>query len=208
RCHRGMRADKVYPLKEGGFLHAPHFAKNYPCENCHVSGVHGRPGVKSDCKSCHHDRKIVGQQPTCKGCHPAQHKMTRGTGGVGIKDNPGLMPRETCLSCHFKEGENPRPTLAVCGNCHPASHITLMRDGQNAVRKTISRIQLLEKTATEAAQKGQLTAPAAEDVRKAAQNLNFVLTDKTMGAHNMGYTDQLLDHSEKTFRRALDQVRK
>lgn len=208
RCHRGMRADKVYQRKEGGFLHAPHFTKGFPCEKCHVAGRHGLPGVKADCKSCHHDRKVVGQQPPCQGCHPAQNSMVRGTGGAGIKDNPGLMPKQTCLSCHFKEGENVRPTSAACGSCHPATHVAMMPKWQDTVRKAIARIQPFEKAANEAAQKGRLNEEAAEEVRKASQNMNFVLTDKTMGVHNVAYTDQLLNYSEKMFKEALGQARK
>lgn len=81
-----------------------------------------------------------------------------------------------------------------------------MRKGRNLLGGKSSRSAAQSHFEPSNSAPRHLIARSRAEVRKASQNLSFVLTDKTLGVHNVACTDQLLNHSEKTLREALSQA--
>jgi nitrate/TMAO reductase-like tetraheme cytochrome c subunit len=172
-CHAD-RSQKMTgdPVK----LHRDHVTNHkVECFECHLEIRHGKLEVKS----------LLA--PYCAGCHGNLHSLQEGmylgTGGLDTPSVPSAMfgADVSCVACHkgaehgrLTTGAFPRATAESCVSCHGVVYKRVFERWQKETRKP-SR------------------ASARTLIAQAEKNLDLVAADGSYGAHNIIYTNALLE---------------
>jgi len=211
-CHNQQAHLDRYAETE--FLHRNHVTDHsVDCLECHTEIHHSLPPreqhYRGDCTNCH------------VGAHGAPAGVYRGTGGRGVKDDPGVMylARVTCNGCHrppFPDAPTPvagatfQADPLACIDCHGTGFEGMTEAWQGEVRATVKRVRSavdeLHGMLAEEWEEGD-PAKARQHYDDAAFNLGLVLLDRSEGAHNLPYVRGLLRRAAEDVRegvRALD----
>ncbi len=212
-CH--IDAEKLETVFNGlRFVHGPHLeSAGLDCDSCHDPGRHGESIVTGDdCQGCHEPGDAI----ACKGCHVAQRATAEGKGATGIEETPSWMVDLDCDDCHTRPHESGSRSLTLesCVGCHEAGYDEMVDAWQ---QETKARLERLESARTNVSrlQVWALTGGAsppglreAESLRKRAEEyLAWVRRDRSLGVHNIEFTELLLDGAAKRLRQAEELLR-
>lgn len=198
RCHADRRREATDPVK----LHRVHVTDHkVECYECHEEIKHGSreltPLLAPECAACH------------GGMHNVQEMVYLGTGGLDTPNTPSEMfeGNVSCAGCHtagitimgYSGGEAsfPRAGGESCVACHGAGYDKMLARWQTETKKSFNRGKDLVARAKAAVYARGATAPelarARTFIAQAEQNLDLVARDESFGAHNIIYTNALIE---------------
>jgi hypothetical protein len=177
------------------FLHRNHVTNHkVECFTCHspikhqITGLHYRGQPAEACSGCHQG-----------GEHQAEVSMYMGKGARFVPDRPNRMAviNMDCDVCHQRgPGTTPQGTCRECHGGLTDGMIQrwkgIVRDGQENLLKEISAA----KAAPQAKSGGRVT----QTIKDAEYNYNFIKNGH--GVHNIVYTAELMEATEKALRAA------
>jgi hypothetical protein len=190
-CHN--EPERVVLFDNTELVHRTHIAEhNVECTQCHVPMEHRVVSLRStfelDCRSCH--------QRT----HEAQQRLYAGFGGHGTEDQPSSMflARVSCQSCHGLatevqgHEEVQAAGEATCMSCHGIRYANILPSWQQEIeRRTATATRIVSGARAAVAGAPVRTRALADSlVRQAEENVSVVSVGR--GAHNVGYSDELL----------------
>jgi hypothetical protein len=210
-CHVGIEKRTV-PFNDIKFSHETHIAgKGLKCSNCHAPREnHGKTFMKI-CADCHHGKGI--KKVKCEDCHVNIKRLIQGKGGIGVKEMPSnKLDVVECIDCHRGVLAKKKDTFDVikkrCIECHDQSY------GEMAVRWKTTSEELLKKLDPKLAQvkeeidridrRGGHTFVYRKLYGEAEFNYNLAKNGK--GAHNLEYTEELLEFANRRLDEAIKQV--
>lgn len=202
RCY-SCHPDRSNMTNEPFQLHLYHVTNNkVECSECHLEIQHGKLEVSS------------ALAPNCAGCHGDSHSLQQGmylgTGGLDTPNVPSAMfgAAVACNACHEApahgisggaagNGMFPRATGESCASCHGVVYKRMLERWQKETRKTYERARALVNSAKAAVYATGPRDPSRASARtliaQAEKNLDLVAADGSYGAHNIIYTNALLE---------------
>jgi len=212
-CHVGIEKRNV-PFNDIKFSHETHSAgKGQKCSDCHAPREnHGKTFMKN-CAECHHGKEI--KKVKCQDCHVSVNRLIQGKGGIGIKETPSnKLDVVECIDCHRGVAAKKKdPFDAIkkrCIECHDQSY------GETVVRWKATSEDLLKKLEPKMAKvkeeidridrRGGHTFVYRKLYGEA--EFNFNLAKKGNGAHNLEYTEELLEFANHRLDEAIKQLAK
>ncbi len=180
-------------------IHDEHVVKeSIKCFTCHGQIRHGKIQMydvfSPDCQQCHGNR------------HSVQEKVFSGSGGTNVPviPDPMFLSDVTCEGCHSSmpggngvagvhgissriAGAGSVAPFSTCSLCHDRRYDTLVTMWQENVKTRIRNIELAR--AKEYLLTGKKPSPD--------KNLDLVIRDGSLGAHNNRYVNLVLDQSGK-----------
>ena len=199
------------------------------CLQCHSADYRADPDnvtlatavYPNSCSACHLDHvtegRFAGDKGThelskpknviCVDCHSAsgaqpgqtppssQVEIFTGTGGVGVSDSPGIhsnIMADGCVTCHLSD-HTFRADTAVCAKCHVTNAEAKLTEARDKVQGKLDELlPLLD----------SFEDKVSQDYLDAKFNIDLVRISNDFGAHNLGYSDSLLSHSESLLKQA------
>ncbi len=210
RCH----PDRTLEVGTHDELHKTHITdRKVECFECHEEIVHGRhevsPLLGRDCTACHGDM------------HSTQNEMYIGTGGVNVKGtaDPMFAAGIGCTGCHTGEKEVsghegsmahfPAADEEACVNCHGNLFSAMLPNWQSETKEHYGEAVRIISNANNkiAPYLGTPTGDEAQELVKGAEkNLLLVALDESWGAHNVVYTNRLIEGAVKDANKAVKLV--
>jgi len=177
-----------------------------------IEGVTFDGGLGNLCVNCHQPRRdfpaaddagnITGISSHWGPHHGPQSAMLLGEAGAGVEGSasPHMKVEDTCVSCHMGEGANHtwEVQTGVCAECHGEDFD--FEEAQAEVQVLLDELGAKLVTAgvlsSNDADGHPTVSEAPADLAAALWNWIYVAhEDKSMGAHNMGFTIDLLEYS-------------
>jgi len=215
RCY-SCHADRSNEVTEPVQLHRIHVTDHkVDCLECHLEIRHGTldmsPLLAPNCSSCHGDM------------HSTQEEFYIGTGGLDTPDVPGAMFASgvSCAGCHnapthgapvgtSESGAFPRASSDECAACHGVVYKKTLQRWQQETKKSYEKASGLVAQA-----KAAVYATGADDpkrayprtlISQAEKNLELVARDGSYGAHNIIYTNGLIETAALKADKAAEKV--
>jgi hypothetical protein len=212
-CHVGMEKRTV-SFNDTKFSHETHIAGNgQRCSDCHSPREnHGKTFIKN-CAECHHGKEI--KKVKCDDCHASIKKLIQGKGGIGVPERPSnKLDVVECIDCHrgvlAKKKDSFDAIKKRCIECHDQSY------GEMVVRWKATSEDLLKKIEPKMAKvkeeinRVDLSGGHTFVFRKlyGEAEFNYNLAKNGKGAHNLEYTEELLEFANRKLDEAIKQVAK
>jgi hypothetical protein len=212
-CHVGMEKRTV-PFNDIKFSHETHVGRNgLKCSDCHATRENHGKTFQKNCIECHHGKSI--KKVKCEDCHVSVKRLVHGKGGIGIKERPSnKVDVVECIDCHRGVAVKKKDTFDAikkrCIECHDESY------GEMALRWKTASEELLKKVTPKVDKvRGEIDRIERRGghtfvYRKlfGEAELNYNLAKKGKGAHNLEYTEELLEFANQRLDEALKQLTK
>jgi nitrate/TMAO reductase-like tetraheme cytochrome c subunit len=203
-CHDDFRGKKIR-FRGRIFQHDRHLgAMEIPCGECHGGTRSGSVAVgrDADCQSCHHGRA----EASCESCHALQDRFFRGDGTGDVAADPGVMfEMVECADCHagIEEGHSVARVREACVDCHDEEYGDLLGEWQGQTARALEEAAALLE---EAGWRGGASGGAAggvppDELKAAAEKVDRVRRDGSLGAHNPDLARALIESAVETIRR-------
>ncbi len=204
-CHN--EPERLAKYDDSVFMHKNHVTDHkVECTQCHLEILHKIKSMAEplaiNCQTCHPDH------------HAAQRELYMGVGGKGAapKASPMFIARVSCEGCHIghKGGEIEGITRvaepAACMSCHGTSYAHI-QDGWtqgmgNLINQLTPYLQLVATEVERTERAGTVNIGEAEKLhQRATHNIELVRYGK--GAHNVEYSEQLIESARDDLDQAL-----
>ncbi len=196
-CHIGLEKRSV-PFNETHFPHGNHMEMGLGCLDCHSPREdHGNTHL-TNCAECHHGAGTG--RVRCGDCHLDVKRLFFGKTGIDVEDLPSLKADVVeCSDCHRSVTEGIEESLASikanCIQCHDESYGDIAERWKSTADALIKKIEPRLKKVKEEIQKierlGKHTFTYTKSFGDAEYNFNLVKRGK--GAHNVEYTEELIE---------------
>ena len=212
-CHVGIEKRTV-PFNDIKFSHETHIAGNgQKCSNCHSPRENHGKTLMKNCAECHHGKEI--KKVKCDDCHASIKKLIQGKGGIGVPERPSnKLDVVECIDCHRGVAAKKKDTFDAikkrCIECHDQNY------GEMVVRWKATSEDLLKKVEPKMAKVKEeinridLSGGHTFVFRKlyGEAEFNYNLAKNGKGAHNLEYTEELLEFANRKLDEAIKQIAK
>ncbi|MDR4507862.1 MAG: hypothetical protein MRJ65_06440 [Candidatus Brocadiaceae bacterium] len=190
RCHTSV-TDNYGNASDMHYNHI--ILRKTGCVPCHNKIKHGWTATEKEI-----DRKTNNQSPVYAD-YKIQQMIFRGTGGLGIKDEPDPMYLATlnCSGCHKEPFYSP-VNANVCNNCHEKGFVKILREQLRFVTREMRALSSLLKQA-----KKHSYGNTNAIINEAETNYRIIKEDGSFGAHNIKYVKDLLSYSREQLEKII-----
>lgn len=181
QCH----TEEVDHAEDASIMHYKHLVKKKtPCTPCHTSITHGWVKGNDDYDGNQYLSPADSE-------YEVQNLIMMGRGGKGVKGLPDPMYLATlnCSACHKNEFFA-KVNSQVCIDCHENNFDKILIEQKLFVS---SRMKVLKSFLLNA--ENYQTPETFHIIQEAAHNYDLIKKDGSLGAHNIKYVKDLLDHS-------------
>jgi len=196
RCY-SCHGDRSGAVTDPVLLHRTHVTdRKVECYECHLEIRHGTlelsPLLAPECATCHGER------------HAVQEGIYVGAGGLDTAGVPSAMfeAQVSCAGCHTAgvaagAGAFPAATAEACVSCHGVAFGRMYEKWRGETKRRYEKARAVVATA-----KASVYATGARDpsrasartlIAQAEKNLDLVGADGSYGAHNVIYTNALIE---------------
>ncbi len=212
-CHVGIEKRTV-PFNDIKFSHETHVAGHgMKCSDCHSPRENHGKTFQKNCAECHHGKEI--KKVKCEDCHVAVKRLVQGKGGIGVRERPSnKLDVVECIDCHRDISTKKRDTFDAikkrCIECHDQSYgemvVRWKAASEELLKKVVPKIDRVREEIEKIDRRGGHTFVYRKLFGEAEFNFNLAKNGK--GAHNLEYTEDLLEIANNRLDEAIKQLAK
>jgi nitrate/TMAO reductase-like tetraheme cytochrome c subunit len=212
-CHAGMERRTV-AFNDTKFSHETHVSGNrLNCADCHSPRENHGKTFQKNCAGCHHGKEI--KRVRCEECHISVKRLVQGKGGIGVKERPSnKLDVLECIDCHrgvaAKKKDNFDAIKKRCIECHDQSYGEMLARWKATSEGLLKKVGPKIDKVREEIGKIELRRGHTFVYRKlfGEAEFNYQLVIKGNGAHNLEYTEELLEFANNRLDEAIKQLAK